>query len=259
MATVTVAGETVRATGGHAYWVVRGEALAKRPKPMKFSAYEEGSNVEGRWVLAKHLRVGDVVLLRHLGERMVDAISLEVTRESVYNFSVADLQNYAVGERGVLVHNKNETAGGNGGANGGKPLTPTVGAVGPKTLAELLHGVPDDAYIHLSTATEAELATGVYKNQSWAKFSDVKHLTPHQYRTGVVGNMAEGYSPDAVQFAIKLPESGNPGLFKYDPIPNLANVPEYINPTPVTPDMFRTVPEGPAYPYKGNVYPNTKD
>jgi RHS repeat-associated protein len=42
MATIQVNGETVRATGGHPFWVVQGEGLASRPLPARIKAYEAG-------------------------------------------------------------------------------------------------------------------------------------------------------------------------------------------------------------------------
>lgn len=111
MATIQVRGDVIRATGGHPFWVVRGEGLAERPLPKLISAYEEGGRQEGRWVLARDLRVGDGVLLRH-GEVMpVESVRLDEVEERVYNFNVAELQNYAVGECGILVHNTNEGPG----------------------------------------------------------------------------------------------------------------------------------------------------
>jgi RHS repeat-associated protein len=108
MATIQVQGETIRATGGHPFWVVRGENLKDRPLPVRILAYEQGSLLEGRWVLACDLRSGDEVLL--LSEKIVklDSVRLDKVEETVYNFTVEELENYAVGECGVLVHNTND-------------------------------------------------------------------------------------------------------------------------------------------------------
>ncbi|MGL6095745.1 MAG: RHS repeat-associated core domain-containing protein, partial [Fimbriiglobus sp.] len=109
MATLRVKGETVRATGGHPFWVVRGEGLENRPSPVRISANEPGSLLEGRWVLARDLRPADELLLR-LGEVLpLESVRLDDVEETIYNFHVAELQNYAVGECGVLVHNTSET------------------------------------------------------------------------------------------------------------------------------------------------------
>jgi RHS repeat-associated protein len=108
MATVQVKGETIRATGGHPFWVVRGEGLAERPVPVRAGAYEAGGRLEGRWVLGCDLRAGDEVLLRHGEVVPLESVRLDEVEERVYNYQVAELQNYAVGAWGVLVHNAND-------------------------------------------------------------------------------------------------------------------------------------------------------
>jgi RHS repeat-associated protein len=108
MVTLRVRGETLRATGGHPFWVVRGEGLAGRPLPRLISAYEAGGRQPGRWVLAQDLRAGDELVLRGAGVVPLESVELAEVEETVYNFHVAELQNYAVGASGVLVHNSNE-------------------------------------------------------------------------------------------------------------------------------------------------------
>jgi hypothetical protein len=111
MATLKVEGETLRATGGHPFWVVCGEDLVSRPSPVRIRPYELDSRQEGRWVLARHLRAGDAVLLRRGSVVVLESVRLDDVEERVYNFHVAELQNYAVGGCGVLVHNVNDPAG----------------------------------------------------------------------------------------------------------------------------------------------------
>ncbi len=105
MATLGVAGERVRATEGHPFWVVRGEGLAGRPVPEEVGAYVVDGRQEGRWVQARDLRAGDAVLLRQGTVAELESVRLDEVEEQVYNFHVAELQNYAVGGSGVLVHN----------------------------------------------------------------------------------------------------------------------------------------------------------
>jgi RHS repeat-associated protein len=126
MATIQVLGEMIRATGGHPFWVVRGEGLAQRPKPIRIAAYEAGGRLEGRWVLARDLQPGDIVLLRGIGMMPVESVRLDEVEERVYNFHVAELQNYAVGGCGVLVHNTNDVTLDVGAmsASGGRPSRP---------------------------------------------------------------------------------------------------------------------------------------
>lgn len=110
MATIRVRGETIRATGGHPFWVVRGEGLEDRQEPGHIPTREPGGQQEGRWVLACDLRTGDEVLLRNGEVVPVEFVRLDDVEERVYNFHVAELQNYAVGGCGVLVHNTNDPA-----------------------------------------------------------------------------------------------------------------------------------------------------
>jgi hypothetical protein len=58
--------------------------------------------------LARDLRAGDEVLLRQGEVMSLESVRVDEVVERVYNFHVAELQNYAVGECGVLVHNTND-------------------------------------------------------------------------------------------------------------------------------------------------------
>jgi hypothetical protein len=128
MVTVELTGERITATGGHPFWVIRGEGLEERPLPRCIPTTELGGRQEGRWVLAEDLRAGDELLLRSGERATIAATSVEESRVLVYNIHVAELENYAVGLRGVLVHNTNNPpAPRTGTANGkraGKPFTP---------------------------------------------------------------------------------------------------------------------------------------
>jgi RHS repeat-associated protein len=105
--TLTIGEEEIATTGCHPVWVVHGEDLASRPVPEHAPKYEFGSNMEGCWVLAQDLRVGDDVLLK-TGERLrVDKLDVEQRQLPVYNIGVAELRNYAVGCSELLVHNGN--------------------------------------------------------------------------------------------------------------------------------------------------------
>jgi hypothetical protein len=79
--------------------------------PVRISASEVNGRQPGRWVLARDLRAGDELLLRHHGVIRLESIQFDDLEESVYNFHVAELQNYAVGRGGILVHNTNEASG----------------------------------------------------------------------------------------------------------------------------------------------------
>jgi hypothetical protein len=77
-----------------------------------------------------------MVLLRHGTVVALQSVRLDAVEERVYNFHVAELQNYAVGISGVLVHNANDPPGQvgppapEGPAQGGQP-----GANPPQTPA----------------------------------------------------------------------------------------------------------------------------
>jgi hypothetical protein len=107
-ATVESGGETIDATGGHPFWVVGGEALNDRPRPQRIPATEFGGRLDGRWVLAENLQVGDELFLRSGTTQIVDAISVTASHLTVYNIHVEELENYAVGHCGILVHNTND-------------------------------------------------------------------------------------------------------------------------------------------------------
>ena len=59
-----VAGETIESTYCHPYWVVRGEALAYRPRLEHLAEVPKNATMPGRWVDSCDLQVGDEVLLR---------------------------------------------------------------------------------------------------------------------------------------------------------------------------------------------------
>ena len=60
----------------------------------------------GRWTEARWLRLGDQFLTKTGKSATVSGLTIRLERVKVYNQHVDDLQLYAVGEHGVLVHNK---------------------------------------------------------------------------------------------------------------------------------------------------------
>ncbi len=69
---------------------------------------DPGGRLTDRWVLACDLRAGDELLPRHGAVVPIESVQLDEVAEKVYNSTVAELQNYAVGGWGVLVHNTND-------------------------------------------------------------------------------------------------------------------------------------------------------
>jgi hypothetical protein len=81
----------------------------------------------------------------------------------------------------------------------------TLAAEGPVTVGDILAGHSSDTMIHLTTATEDELATatfpnftpphttpGVFQGSSWVQLGDVSHMTLPEYQELVVGPSAAG-------------------------------------------------------------------
>ncbi len=67
--------------------------------------WRTAEQLPGRWVDAVDLVPGDVLLLRNGREAVVTTVEWQDEPETVYNFRVAELSCYAVGDCGALVHN----------------------------------------------------------------------------------------------------------------------------------------------------------
>jgi hypothetical protein len=106
-ATITVAGEEIEATALHPFWVVNGEDLKNRPVREHLASVPDDATTPGRWVDAIDIRVGDELLLRDGRILPVEKVRQQPYCDKVYNFHVEDLQCYAVGCAGALVHNSN--------------------------------------------------------------------------------------------------------------------------------------------------------
>ena len=103
--TVTVGKGKVTATGNHPFWVYSGDRIAERPDASHVPAKEAAATATGRWVNARDLRRGDL-LLSATGEAVaVDSVTAENGKRAVYTLRVADVHTFAVGEPGLLVHN----------------------------------------------------------------------------------------------------------------------------------------------------------
>ena len=100
---ITVAGETIEGTGGHPFLVLSGKELNARP------FVEELHGVDacaiGRWVEARHIRIGDMLLLRSGQQVRVASLSSRQATLKVYNLHVGRQHTFAVGAAGVAVHN----------------------------------------------------------------------------------------------------------------------------------------------------------
>lgn len=125
--TIRAAGETIDATANHPFWVVSGKDIEGRPAAHDVPEAERqtaAGHARGRWVEAGHLRPGDLLILRDGQTAAVEELAVRWARLEVYNLEVADLHTYAVGARGIVVHNKSpgELGGGAGTPPEGGPF-----------------------------------------------------------------------------------------------------------------------------------------
>jgi hypothetical protein len=96
---------SVSTTGNHPFFVLRGEGLPTRSRPRDLPPDDPVSTERGRWVEARSLRVGDVLVDRGAGAT-VTGLSISRAAIEVYNLDVEGSHTYAVHHRGILVHNK---------------------------------------------------------------------------------------------------------------------------------------------------------
>ncbi|MBN1412704.1 MAG: hypothetical protein JW969_17785 [Spirochaetales bacterium] len=106
MITLVTKEGSVKATGNHPFFVLRGKRLQGRPAASDIPAEEPKPSNGGRWVEARNLIAGDVLLSKSGGETEVISVSMINTQSTVYNLKVELYRNYAVGNAGYLVHNK---------------------------------------------------------------------------------------------------------------------------------------------------------
>lgn len=106
--TVHVGDTRIEATAGHPFWVIEGQNLHERALPHELNEHEdEGQSLAGRWVSSQELKVGDLVIGLDGAAKRVDRLAIrEDTALPVSNLSVAQHHSYAVGQAGLLVHNK---------------------------------------------------------------------------------------------------------------------------------------------------------
>ncbi len=91
--------------------MVTGIALAERREPAHVAAREPADATPGRWVDARDLRVGDL-LLRRTGElARIQGIGVRDARMAVSDLRVAELHNDAAGDGQILAHNPTDCKG----------------------------------------------------------------------------------------------------------------------------------------------------
>ncbi len=106
LVTVVIGSDRIEATGNHPFWVVSGDHLADRPVAGDVPANEQVATAEGRWVEARNLQTGDILLRNNGNCVQINYVVTTQRNVTVYNLEVAAFHNYSVGSTGVLVHNK---------------------------------------------------------------------------------------------------------------------------------------------------------
>ena len=112
LVTIQVDGTSVTATGNHPFFVVEGVDLASRPIPHEFQSSETApllpapKHLPGsRWVEARHLLAGDLLLGPASATLRVSATSVELSALRVYNLNVTAPDTYLISSLGLVVHN----------------------------------------------------------------------------------------------------------------------------------------------------------
>ena len=123
---VTVADDTIQGTMLHPFWVISGKDLDERTIRSHLEQPPEGSQIPGRWVDATDLKIGDQLLLQDGSQEVIENVRHEHVNTTVYNFAVADLRCYAVGQHQILVHNMCGEVGGSNAPS--KVTTPNAAA-----------------------------------------------------------------------------------------------------------------------------------
>ena len=106
---------TIQATGNHPFYVLHGERLLSRPLPQDIPKEEQRTTGRGRWVEARDLNEGDVLKDKSGEGLIITGLSSRYEETVVYNLDVEGHHNYAVDQKGILVHNK-----------GGKEVSPVL-------------------------------------------------------------------------------------------------------------------------------------
>ncbi|MCK4514346.1 MAG: hypothetical protein KAU31_03760, partial [Spirochaetaceae bacterium] len=106
MIRIQAGGSQFEATGNHPFYVLRGEALDPRPEPLDVPLTERRTGQDGRWVSARDLRVGDLLMTRNGNGAVVTGLTSQERSSEVYNLTVENYHNFAVDGIGILVHNK---------------------------------------------------------------------------------------------------------------------------------------------------------
>ena len=101
---ISTVDETIRATGHHPFLVADGPELNLRKLPDELDAAEALAPSGARWVAARDLRAGDILVTAG-GVAAVASVSTQIATTTVYHLSLSEPHTFAVGRAGVVVHN----------------------------------------------------------------------------------------------------------------------------------------------------------
>lgn len=106
MVSIHIDADVITATANHPFYVLQGKYLDVRPLPADVPGAERRIDGEGRWVEARNLKIGDLLLSRSGNGLTVTELSTRRASLEVYNLEVESYHTYTVSHEGVLVHNK---------------------------------------------------------------------------------------------------------------------------------------------------------
>jgi len=188
MITVRLGAETIRATGNHPFFVQGGDELFSRPHPRDVPAGEPLMSQWGRWVEARDLREGDLLVAEYGGVLAVTGLSSWQETTDVHCLEVERDHNCAMGRTGILVHNSGKSGAKEApGLDGTEQVRVYRTVVLEHYEASILAATDSSALMEWLRANEYQVspsATGIfdaYIGQRWA-FVAVK-LSPSEKRS----------------------------------------------------------------------------
>lgn len=103
LVSLIVDGEHIEATWNHPFWVV---AEGKGRHAASDAYTGDDRLLQGEWLHAQEIGIGDRMLAVDGRQVVVESLAMRSGRLRVYDLQVSDLHTFAVGEVGVVVHNK---------------------------------------------------------------------------------------------------------------------------------------------------------
>jgi hypothetical protein len=183
MVTIHMGQNMIQATGNHPFFVLRGDRLNSRPLPQDIPKEGQITTGRGRWVEARDLQVSDVLMDKGGESLIITDLSSRYAQTEVYNLDIDGYHNYAVHQKGILVHNQKK----GGEESEYKPLVRVYGKVtlehyevsilGAADVLALMDWLQENGY-HVNPKAEKVLNT--YIKENWA-FVAVK-LNPSEKR-----------------------------------------------------------------------------